>query len=285
MDRLSSPKVLKEVIKKYGFRFNKNLGQNFLIDANVLDKIAEASGIGENTGAIEIGPGIGVLTQVLAEHAGKVVAIELDSHLIPILNETLGQYDNVKVINADALKIDMNAIINNELAGMNVKVVANLPYYITTPIIMDLLEKRLNIDSITVMIQKEVAERMVAKAGEKEYGALSVAVQYFTEPNLIMTVPPHCFMPQPKVESTVIKLDLRRQPAVSVQDEKQFFRVVKAAFGQRRKTLVNALSNSGLFTMSKEQIRETLVKLEIQENRRGETLTIMQFAELANAIF
>ncbi|MBZ4646118.1 MAG: rRNA (adenine1518-N6/adenine1519-N6)-dimethyltransferase [Petroclostridium sp.] len=285
MDKLSSPKVLKEIITKYGFRFNKNLGQNFLIDSNVLDKIVSSAEIGENTGVIEIGPGIGVLTQALAEKAGKVVAIELDSHLLPILNETLGEYKNVKIINADALKVDMNAIINNEFPNMDVKVAANLPYYITTPIIMGLLEKKLNIDSIIVMVQKEVAERMAAKAGEKDYGALSVAVQYFTKPCIIATVPPHCFMPQPKVESVVIKLDILRQPPVEVEDEKKFFNVVKAAFGQRRKTLVNALSNSGLFTMSKEQIKEMLISIGIREDQRGETLSIMQFAELANAIF
>ncbi|MGE4282553.1 MAG: 16S rRNA (adenine(1518)-N(6)/adenine(1519)-N(6))-dimethyltransferase RsmA [Clostridia bacterium] len=285
MDRLSSPKVLKEIIKKYHFRFNKNLGQNFLIDINVLDKIAEAAGIDKKTGVIEVGPGIGVLTQVLAEQAGKVVAIELDSHLIPILEETLVEYDNVQVINKDVLKVDIEAIIKNELLDMDIKIIANLPYYITTPIIMNFLEKRLNIDSITVMIQKEVAERMVAEPGGKEYGALSVAVQYYTEPKIIMTVPPHCFMPQPKVDSVVIRLDLRNEPVVEIKSEKQFFNVVKAAFGQRRKTLVNALSNSGLFNMSKEQIREVLLNYGIGEAQRGETLTIMQFAEIANSIF
>ncbi|MDK2801548.1 MAG: rRNA (adenine1518-N6/adenine1519-N6)-dimethyltransferase [Clostridiales bacterium] len=284
MDKLTSPKVIKEIIHKYGFRFNKNLGQNFLIDSNVLEKIIDAAEINEGTGVIEIGPGIGVLTQALAEKAGKVIAIEVDAHLIPILKETVGEYGNIKIIHDDALKINLKQIINSEFPNMNVKIAANLPYYITTPIIMELLEKRLNIDSIVVMIQKEVAERMVAEPGEKEYGALSVVVQYFTRPQLITTVPPHCFMPQPKVDSTVIKLNVRKQPAVAVASEEQFFKVVKAAFGQRRKTLVNALSNSTSFKMSKDEIKQILKKLNIQETQRGETLSIMQFAELANAI-
>lgn len=285
MEKLSSSKVLKEIIAKYGFKFNKNLGQNFLIDSNILQKIIRAGEIDKDTGVIEIGPGIGVLTQELAEEAGKVIAIEIDSHLIPILGETLAEYSNVKVIHADALKVDMNSIIEKEFSGMPVKVVANLPYYITTPIIMGLLEKRLNIDGLVVMVQKEVAERMSADPGKKEYGALSVAVQYFTKPHIISTVPPHCFIPQPKVDSTIIKLDMLREPPVNVNDEKRFFNVVKAAFGQRRKTLLNALSNSGMFRMNKDQIRQVLMEIGVGETQRGETLNIMQFALLSNSIF
>lgn len=284
MDRLSSAGTLKEIIHKYQFRFNKNLGQNFLIDPNVLDKIINHSEIGENTGVIEIGPGVGSLTQALAEKAGKVVAIELDTYLIPILTETLAGYENVVIIHDDALKVDMHRVISREFQGMDVKVVANLPYYITTPIIMDLLEKRLHISSITVMIQKEVAQRMQAKPGEKNYGALSIAVQYFTKPQIIATVSPNCFMPQPKVDSAVIRLDVLDKPIVQVEDEKKFFHVLKAAFGQRRKTLVNALSNAGLFRMSKQEIKDVLKELDIQENRRGETLSIMEFAALSAAI-
>ncbi len=285
MTNLYSTKVLKEIIHKYNFRFNKNLGQNFLIDSNILDTIVDASVIKENTGVIEIGPGIGVLTQSLAEKAEKVVAVELDTHLIPILEDTLQMYPNVRIIHGDALKVDMETIIQHEFKEMDVKVVANLPYYITTPIIMGLLEKRLNISSLVVMIQKEVAERMIAQPAKKDYGALSVAVQYYTKPSIVTTVSPHCFMPQPKVESTVIKLDILKKPSVTVEDERKFLKVVKAAFGQRRKTLVNALTNSGSFKMSKEDLKELLEKLGIEEKQRGETLSINQFAELSNAIF
>ncbi|NLY42731.1 MAG: 16S rRNA (adenine(1518)-N(6)/adenine(1519)-N(6))-dimethyltransferase RsmA [Clostridiaceae bacterium] len=285
MEKLSSPKVLKKIIEKYGFRFNKKLGQNFLIDVNILDKMMEAAEIDEKTGVIEIGPGIGVLTQALAEKAAKVVAIELDANLIPILDETVGGYPNVRVINGNALKIDLKTIITKEFENMDVKIAANLPYYITTPIIMGILEKKLPVKSMIVMVQKEVAQRMIAKQGGKEYGALSVAVQYYTKPRIILTVPPHCFMPQPKVESTVIKLDILEQPSVQVKDEDRFFSVVKAAFGQRRKTLLNALSNSGLFNMTKEEIRKTLLDIGIHEDQRGETLSIMQFAQLSDAIY
>ncbi len=284
MTNLSSTKVLKEIIDKYNFRFNKNLGQNFLIDSNILDTIVDASVIEKNTGIIEIGPGIGVLTQSLAEKAEKVVAIEVDTRLIPILEDTMGIYPNVKIIHGDALKVDMENILQQEFKGMDVKVVANLPYYITTPIIMGLLEKRLNISSLVVMIQKEVAQRMIAQPGKKDYGALSVAVQYYTKPSIVTTVSPHCFMPQPKVESTVIRLDILKEPSVNVEDEKRFFKVVKAAFGQRRKTLINALTNSGSFKISKADLKVLLNKLGIEEKQRGETLSIVQFADLSNAI-
>lgn len=285
MESLSSPKILKEVINQFNFRFNKNLGQNFLIDHNVLEKIVDCAGLDENTGVIEIGPGVGVLTQELAQKAGKVVAIELDTHLIPVLNQTMKGINNVSIIHGDALKVDMHRLIEEEFSGMKVKVVANLPYYITTPIVMELLERKLPIANIVIMIQKEVAERMAAQPGGKEYGALSVAVQYFTHPQMVATVNPHSFMPQPKVASTVIKLDILEQPSVAVNDEKVFFYVVKAAFGQRRKTLVNALSNSGFFKISKEELKELLNNMGIDEKQRGESLTIMQFAGLANAIF
>jgi len=276
---------VKEIINKYGFHFNKGLGQNFLIDGNILHQIINASEIDRSTGVIEIGPGIGVLTQEIAEKAGKVVAIELDSHLIPILKETLSDYDNVKIINDNALKVDMKRIINDEFKNMQVKVVANLPYYITTPIVMKLLEDRLNIHSMVIMVQKEVADRMVAKPGGKNYGALSVAVQYFTQPRIVTVVQPHSFIPQPKVSSAVIKLDLLDQPLVKVENEERFFKVVKAAFGQRRKTLVNAITNSKDFKITKEELKEILIRLSINENQRGETLSIMQFAALSDAIF
>jgi len=285
MGNLSSPKLVKEIINKYGFHFNKGLGQNFLIDGNILHQIINASEIDRSTGVIEIGPGIGVLTQEIAEKAGKVIAIELDSHLIPILKETLSDYDNVKIINDNALKVDMKRIINDEFKNMQVKVVANLPYYITTPIVMKLLEDRLNIHSMVIMVQKEVADRMVAKPGGKNYGALSVAVQYFTQPRIVTVVQPHSFIPQPKVSSTVIKLDLLDQPLVKVENEERFFKVVKAAFGQRRKTLVNAITNSKDFKITKEELKEILIRLSINENQRGETLSIMQFAALSDAIF
>jgi len=285
MGNLSSPKLVKEIINKYGFHFNKGLGQNFLIDGNILHQIINASEIDRSTGVIEIGPGIGVLTQEIAEKAGKVIAIELDSHLIPILKETLSDYDNVKIINDNALKVDMKRIINDEFKNMQVKVVANLPYYITTPIVMKLLEDRLNIHSMVIMVQKEVADRMVAKPGGKNYGALSVAVQYFTQPRIVTVVQPHSFIPQPKVSSAVIKLDLLDQPLVKVENEERFFKVVKAAFGQRRKTLVNAITNSKDFKITKEELKEILIRLSINENQRGETLSIMQFAALSDAIF
>ena len=284
MGKLSSPKELKRIIEQYGFRFNKNLGQNFLIDENILQKIVDAAELDKNTGVIEIGPGIGVLTQVLAENAGKVIAIELDSKLIPILNDTLADYSNISIINKDVLKVNISEMIQHEFNNMQVKVVANLPYYITTPIIMELLERKLDIDSIVVMIQKEVAQRMVAAPGSKDFGALSLVVQYYTNSYIIGTVSPHCFIPQPKVDSMIIRLDLRPEPPVEVDNEKIFFKTIKAAFGQRRKTLLNALFNSGFFQMTKDELKEILRELEIQENQRGEELSMEQFAKLANKI-
>lgn len=285
MDKLSSPQILKGIIGKHGFRFNKNLGQNFLIDSNILQIIAEASAMDKDACVIEIGPGVGVLTQVLAEKSKKVIAIEIDSHLIPILEETLSGYNNVKIINKDILKVDMNKLISEEFDKSEVKVIANLPYYITTPIIMNLLENRINLSSIIVMVQKEVAERFVASPGGKDYGAISLAVQYYTQPRIIAKVPPDCFMPRPKVESMIVRLDVLSEPPVKANDEKKFFSVIKAAFGQRRKTLINALYNSGLFKMSKDEMKELLNKIGLKDNCRGETLSITQFSELSNSIF
>ncbi len=285
MDKLSSPQILKGIIGKHGFRFNKNLGQNFLIDSNILQIIAEASAMDKDACVIEIGPGVGVLTQVLAEKSKKVIAIEIDSHLIPILEETLSGYNNVKIINKDILKVDMNRLISEEFDKSEVKVIANLPYYITTPIIMNLLENRINLSSIIVMVQKEVAERFVASPGGKDYGAISLAVQYYTQPRIIAKVPPDCFMPRPKVESMIVRLDVLSEPPVKANDEKKFFSVIKAAFGQRRKTLINALYNSGLFKMSKDEMKELLNKIGLKDNCRGETLSITQFSELSNSIF
>lgn len=284
MDKLSSPKELKRLINQYGFRFNKSLGQNFLVDENILQYIVSAANININTGVIEVGPGVGVLTQRLAEKAGKVIAVELDTNLMPILADTLKAYNNVEVINADILKVNLDEIINSKFTNMEVKVVANLPYYITTPIIMNILEQRLKINSLVVMIQKEVAERMVALPGTKDYGALSVAVQYFTNPQIVKIVSPHCFIPQPKVESAVIVMELRDEPAVKLDNEKFFFKIIKAAFGQRRKTLLNALSNSRLINIDKEQLKQIFLEIGIGESQRGEELSIEQFAQLANKI-
>lgn len=285
MPELTSPAVVKELMAKHNLSFHKGLGQNFLIDADVLEDIVRFSGIDQETGVIEIGPGIGVLTRELSHHAAKVVSIELDDRLFPLLSETLAGCENVEVIHQDALKVDYEKLISEEFPGMPVRLAANLPYYITTPILMKLLEARLPLESITVLVQKEVAERMAAAPGGKTYGALSVAVQYYTEPERVLTVPPHCFMPPPKVHSEVIRLKIRKEPAVTVKDEAQFFKVVRAAFGQRRKTLINALSNSGMFQMSREALRTLFETLGLQEDIRGERLSLVQFAQLSDGIF
>lgn len=282
--RLYSPKVTKEIIEKYGFKFSKSLGQNFLIDKNIIDKICEGAEISKDDGIIEIGPGIGTLTQELCERAGKVVVVELDKKLIPILKETLSYYDNIEIINDDILKTDIEDIINTRLKGLNVKVVANLPYYITTPIIMKLLEDRYNIDKIVVMIQKEVALRMQAEPGNKDYGALSIAVQFYSNPHIITNVPKNVFIPKPKVDSAVIALDVYKEPKIAVKDEKLLFQVVKAAFGKRRKTLINALSSSNI-NISKEQVKEILDKCNINSQIRGEKLTIYDFARITDALY
>ena len=284
MKNLASPKVIKEILDRTGFKFSKSLGQNFLIDENVLTKITDASDL-DGAGVIEIGPGFGTLTQRLAKCAEKVVAIEIDKTAIPVLEDNLSDFSNVKIINEDVLKCDLHSVIKEEFGGMNVKVCANLPYYITTPIIMHILEEKLNVESLTVMIQKEVAMRIGAKAGTKDYGALTLAVNYYAQSEIITHVPPSAFIPQPKVSSTVIKLTMRKEPPVRVNDEKGFFKVVKASFGQRRKTLLNALSNSSFIPLSKEDVKKALENAGIDEKRRGETLTIEEFANLSNEIF
>lgn len=271
----------KELIKRYGIRLTKSLGQNFLIDENVVMRIVDTAEVTSDDLVIEIGPGIGSMTGELASRAGKVVAVEIDRHLIPALKENLKEFSNLEIINKDIMKVNVKNITGNE-QNMTLKVAANLPYYITTPIIMKLLEEENDIELMVFMVQKEVAQRMVAKPGGKDYGALSVAVQYYAQPEKVFDVPPHCFVPQPEVDSTIIKLKRNKTPPVSLKDKDIFFKVVKASFGQRRKTLLNALTNSGGFNRSKEEIREILLGLNIDENARGETLSIGQFASLSN---
>ena len=278
--KLSNPKKTIEIIQKYNFNFKKSYGQNFLIDSHVIDKIVKAAEIGKNDNVLEIGPGIGTLTQYLAEAAGKVAAVEIDEKLIPVLSETLAEYGNVEVINQDILKCDIDSIFGGE----PFKVVANLPYYITTPIIMGLLEGKSHFDSLTVMIQKEVADRMKAGPGTKDYGALSLAVQYYAEPYLAANVPPNCFMPRPAVGSAVIRLKRRPAPAVEVRDEKLLFKLIRAAFMERRKTLLNAVKNSQELDIPKERVEEVLAQLGIDTRIRGEALTLEQFALITDMI-
>lgn len=285
MKNLASVSIIKEILEKSGFRFSKSLGQNFLIDENILEKIVSGAGIDKNTNVIEIGPGFGTLTQRLCMAAKKVVCIEIDQTAIPILEDNLSEFDNLKIINADVLKTDLGKIIEEEFESGEVKIAANLPYYITTPIIMNILESRINIDSLTIMIQKEVADRIAAKPSTKDYGALSVAVNYYSEPEIVATVPPSSFIPQPKVSSSVIKLNLRDNPPVEVFDEAGYFKTVKAAFGQRRKTLLNALSNSPAIPLGKAEVSLALEKCAIDEKRRGETLSLQEFASLSNILF
>lgn len=279
--RLYSPKYVKEILAKYGFEFSKSLGQNFLIDGNIVRKIVEKANIGPEDYVLEIGPGIGTLTEELALKAKKVVAIELDKDLLPILDETLSQYENVEIIHGDVLKVDLKKIMEEKLDNKRVKLVANLPYYVTTPIITKLLESDLNLDSIIVMVQKEVAERMGAKAGGKEYGSLSVFVSFFSQAEIIINVPKTVFMPQPKVDSAVIKLDIKKElPDI---DRDKFFKVVKAAFSKRRKTLLNALSSYG-FNIDKETIKETLEKLNIKPEVRAENLSVEDFIKISKSL-
>lgn len=280
---LGNPKYTIEILQKYDFVFQKRFGQNFLIDTHVLDKIIQASGITKEDFVLEIGPGIGTMTQYLAEAAREVVAVEIDDSLIPILKDTLKEWNNVSVIHGDILKTDIRKIAMEKNDGKPMKVVANLPYYITTPIIMGLFEKQVPIDSITIMVQKEVAERMQVGPGTKDYGALSLAVQYYAEPEIVANVPPNCFMPRPKVGSAVIRLTKYEKPSVNVKDEKLMFRLIRASFNQRRKTLVNGLKNSQELHFSKEEIEEALQKCGLPLNIRGEALTLEQFAELSNA--
>ncbi|MBE5849235.1 MAG: 16S rRNA (adenine(1518)-N(6)/adenine(1519)-N(6))-dimethyltransferase RsmA [Lachnospiraceae bacterium] len=284
MADLGSAKSTANIINKYGFSFQKRFGQNFLIDEHVLDKIVDAALIGEEDGVIEIGPGIGTMTQRLCEAASKVVAIEIDKELIPILSETMSGYDNVKIINADVMKTDLDRLIRDEFSGMSVKVVANLPYYITTPIVMSLLENHLPVESITIMVQKEVAQRMQAGPGTKDYGALSLAVQYYADTYIAANVPQNCFMPRPKVGSGVIRLTVRKEAKVEVADEKLMFSLIRAAFNQRRKTLVNAVTNFPGLDYTKEDIEKALAGLGISEKIRGEALSLQQFADLSNIL-
>ena len=284
MAYLSDPKETIAVLQRYHFSFQKKFGQNFLIDAHVLDKITDAAGVTSEDVVLEIGPGIGTMTQVLCERAKEVIAVEIDRNLIPILREdTCREYTNLTVINNDVLKTDIAALAG-ERGGRPLKVVANLPYYITTPIVMGLLEKHIPVDNITVMVQREVAERMQAGTGSKDYGALSLAVQYYAETYIAAYVPPNCFMPRPNVGSAVIRLTLRDKPAVQVKDEKKLFAVIRAAFSQRRKTLVNGLANSDEASCTKEEAAAILAELGLPEAVRGEALTLGQFAAISDKL-
>lgn len=282
MEKLSNPQVTIEIIKKYNFAFQKRFGQNFLIDGHVVEKIINAAEITKEDTVLEIGPGIGTMTQYLAEAAGNVYAVEIDKNLLPVLKETLADYDNVTVINEDILKVDIHALLGDN--AKNVKVVANLPYYITTPIIMGLFENHIPAKSITVMVQKEVAQRMQAKPGSKDYGALSLAVQYYAEPYIVANVPPNCFMPRPNVGSAVIKLTSWDKPPVEVDNEKLMFDLIRASFNQRRKTLQNGINNAPNLSFTKEQVIGALKEMGLSESIRGEALTLEQFAELSNIL-
>lgn len=273
---IASPEVVHYICKRFDIKMSKKLGQNFLIKRGIVDEIVKAADLQDGEPVLEIGPGIGTLTQGLAQSGANVTAIELDTRLLEVLDTTLAQYSNVTIVHGDVLKLDVPSIMNNE----PFKVVANLPYYITTPIIMSLLESRLPIERLVVMVQKEVALRMVAKPGTKDYGALSVAVQYYTKPDIVLDVPPKSFLPAPAVTSSVIRCVLRDKPPVDVVDEKLFFRVVKAGFAQRRKTFANTMKTTGL---SKDRIEELLAKANIDGQRRGETFTLQEFADVANA--
>ena len=277
---LSNPQETIKVIQENNFTFHKKYGQNFLIDSHVINKIIAAAEINKDTKVLEIGPGIGTLTQYLAEAAEEVVAVEIDDKLIPILDKTLADYDNVRIIHGDILKQDVASIFGDE----PFKIVANLPYYITTPIIMSLLESKVPAESITVMIQKEVAERMQAAPGSKDYGALSLAVQYYAEPYLAANVPPNCFMPRPNVGSAVIRLKRLAVPSVEVQDDKQMFKLIRGAFNQRRKTLANAVSNFEGLSYNRQDVEEALAKLGLDSRVRGEALSLEQFAALSDAL-
>lgn len=284
MEKLSNPQKTIEVLQKYNFSFQKKFGQNFLIDPHVLDKIIAAAEITKDDFVLEIGPGIGTLTQYLAEAAREVVAVEIDSTLIPILKDTLSAYDNVSVINEDVLKVDLRKLAEERNGGKPIKVVANLPYYITTPIIMSLFESHVPLKSLTVMVQKEVALRMQAGPGTKDYGALSLAVQYYASPYLAANVPPNCFMPRPNVGSAVIRLTRFEETQVQVKDEKLLFRLIRASFNQRRKTLQNGLVNSQELDFTKEQVAAAIATLGVSPSVRGEALTLEQFAALANVL-
>lgn len=285
MENLGNPQETIAVLQRYGFNFQKKYGQNFLIDTHVLDKIIGAAQIGPDDFVLEIGPGIGTMTQYLACAARKVVAVEIDKALIPILEDTLSDYDNARVINNDVLKVDIAKLAEEENGGKPIKVVANLPYYITTPIIMGLFENHVPIKSITVMVQKEVADRMQVGPGTKDYGALSLAVQYYAKPYIVANVPPNCFMPRPKVGSAVIRLERYEEPPVKVKDEKLMFRIIRASFNQRRKTLANGLKNSAELDYTKEEIEAAIEALGRGASIRGEALTLEEFAKLADFLY
>lgn len=282
MATLGNPKNTIAVLQKYQFNFQKKFGQNFLIDTGILEEIIEAAQITKDDFVLEIGPGIGTMTQYLCEAARAVVAVEIDTNLIPILKDTLAEYNNVDVLNEDILKVNISKLAEEKNNGKPIKVVANLPYYITTPIIMGLFENHIPMKSITVMVQKEVADRMQVGPGTKDYGALSLAVQYYAKPYIVANVPPNCFMPRPKVGSAVIRLDRYEEPPVQVKDEKLMFRIIRASFNQRRKTLANGLKNSPELDFTKEQIEAAIGHLGRGASIRGEALTLEEFAELAN---
>lgn len=282
MAYLGNPSGTIEVLQKYNFNFQKKFGQNFLIDPHVLDKIIDAAEITKEDCVLEIGPGIGTMTQYLAENARKVIAVEIDKNLIPILSDTLSSYNNVTVINEDILKVDIARIVEEKNNGKPIKVVANLPYYITTPIIMGLFESHVPLLSITIMVQKEVADRMKVGPGTKDYGALSLAVQYYAKPDIVANVPPNCFIPRPNVGSAVIKLTRYEEPPVLVENEKRMFSIIRASFNQRRKTLVNGLVNGGI--AKKEDVLKALEEMELSASVRGEALSLEQFAKLANIL-
>ena len=284
MATLGIPANTIAVLQKYNFNFQKKFGQNFLIDTHVLDKIIEESHITKDDFVLEIGPGIGTMTQYLCENAREVAAVEIDKNLIPILADTLSAYDNVEVINEDILKVDINRLAQEKNGGRPIKVVANLPYYITTPIIMGLFESHVPIDSITIMVQKEVADRMQVGPGTKDYGALSLAVQYYAKPEIVANVPPNCFMPRPNVGSAVIRLTRHSAPPVQVENEKLMFRLIRASFNQRRKTLANGLGNAPDIPLSKTEIQESIEELGVPATIRGETLTLEEFAKLSNIV-
>ena len=284
MAYLGIPQNTIAVLQKYHFNFQKKFGQNFLIDTTVLDRIISSAEITKEDCVLEIGPGIGTMTQYLAERAGSVVAVEIDKALIPILEETLQDYDNVTVINDDILKVDINRLVEEKNGGRPIKVVANLPYYITTPIIMGLFESRVPLKSITIMVQKEVADRMQVGPGTKDYGALSLAVQYYAKPEIVANVPPNCFIPRPNVGGAVIRLTRYEEPPVQVKDEKKMFALIRASFNQRRKTLVNGLGNAGLPGITKESASAALTQMGLSPTVRGEALTLEQFARLSDLL-
>lgn len=285
MANLGIPQNTIEILQKYHFNFQKKYGQNFLIDTSVLDRIITAAEITKEDCVLEIGPGIGTMTQYLAERAGEVVAVEIDQNLIPILKETLAAYDNVTVIQDDILKVDVRKIVEEKNGGRPIKVVANLPYYITTPIIMGLFEKHIPLKSITIMVQKEVAERMQVGPGTKDYGALSLAVQYYAKPEIVANVPPNCFIPRPNVGSAVIRLTRYEEPPVKTGNEEKMFALIRASFNQRRKTLVNGLTNASGLGLTKEQVTEALEQMGLPATIRGEALMLEQFANLSDKLF